>query len=397
MTTPRRARVRSTLFLLLALLAALPAAAQQPRIVAYYPEWAGAARKYHPADIPADQLTHVNYAFATVDAAGRCALVDRKAALERPYPNDPRNPGVLRQLQLLKQKHPHLRTLISVGGWTLSGNFSDAAATERARDLFALSCLDLVTRYGFDGVDIDWEYPGGGGREGNKSRPQDSQNFTLLLAELRRQLDNRARVDGHPYLLTIAAPAGRWAAARFDLARIHPAVDWINLMAYDFANASTELTAFHAPLYASTDDPRKDAKKLSADAAVKTYLAAGVPAHKIVLGVPFYGRGWTGAAPASHGLFQKHARPAANDKSRDTWTYKEITTLYGTQYWHPDAQAPWLYDDRTGTMVTFDNPRSLAAKADYILKQHLGGAMIWEISGDDGTLLPALRAALQRP
>jgi chitinase len=379
--------------ILLALLPVL-AHAQQPKIVAYYPEWANFTRNYHPADLPAAQLTHVNYAFATIDRDGRIAIADRKSALERTYPGEAKNHGVLRQLQLLKQRNPHLRTLISVGGWTMSAGFSDAAATERARDTFALSCIDLLTRHGFDGVDIDWEYPGGGGKEGNKARPQDTQNFTLLLAELRRQLDNRARIDGRPYLLTVAAPAGQWAVARFDLARLHPLVDWINLMAYDLANASSEITAFHAPLFASSDDPRKDAKRLSADAAVKTYLAAGVPPSKIVLGVPFYGRGWTGAAPTSHGLFQKHARPTP-EKSRDTWTYKEITTMYGTQYYHPEAQAPWLYDDRTGNLVTFDNPRSLAAKADYVLKQRLGGVMIWEITEDDGTLLPALSTALK--
>lgn len=380
--------------LLLTLLASLSAGAQQPKIIGYYPEWANATRNYHPGDIPAAQLTHVNYAFATIDKDGRCALHDRKSALERPYPSAPQTPGVLFQLRLLKQKHPHLRTFISIGGWTMSSGFSDAAATERARDLFALSCVDFVTRFGFDGVDIDWEYPGGGGKDGNKTRPQDPQNFTLMLAELRRQLDMRARIDGHPYLLTIAAPAGPWATQRFELARIHPLVDWINLMAYDMANSSSELTAFHAPLYASSDDPRKDAKNRSADAAVKAYVAAGVPASKLVLGVPFYGRSWSGVPATSHGLFQKHA-PKPADKSRETWTYKEVTTLSGTPYFHPDAQAPWLYDDHTGTFVTFDNPRSLVAKADYILKEHLGGAMIWEITEDDGTLLPALSNALK--
>src|SRR6476620_8757856 len=106
--------------LLITLLATLTTSAQQPRLVAYYPEWAPKTRKYHPADIPAAQLTHVNYAFATIDSAGRCALSDRKAALERPYPDAPKTPGVLFQLRLLKQKHPHLRTLLSVGGWTMS-------------------------------------------------------------------------------------------------------------------------------------------------------------------------------------------------------------------------------------------------------------------------------------
>src|SRR5205823_5679300 len=111
-------------------------------------------------------------------------------------------------LQKLKQKHPHLKTLISVGGWTLSGPFSDAALTEKSRSKLAKSCVAFMLRYGFDGVDIDWEYPGGGGLPGNKSRVEDRQNFTLLLAELRRQLDEQGKGDKKHYLLTIAAPCG---------------------------------------------------------------------------------------------------------------------------------------------------------------------------------------------
>jgi chitinase len=383
--------------LLLALLLTLPARAQSsPKIVAYYPEWAAKSRKFAPADIPADGLTHVIYAFARIDDAGKIAVVDKKTALEQPYPDDDWRPGeprgTIRQLHLLKKKHPHLKTLVSVGGWTLSGNFSDAAATAQSRDRFARSCADFVARLDFDGVDIDWEFPGGGGVEGNKTRPQDPQNFTLLLAELRARLDDRAKADNRaPYLLTIAAPAGASTYARLELAKIHPHVNWINLMTYDLAGRWSELTAFPAPLYAAPDDPRKDAAKFTVDAAVRAYRAAGVPPEKILLGIPFYGHAWPGVAPANHGLFQKHAK----DKIQDAWPYRDLVNKPAARFWHDAAKAPWLYDDKAALMIAYDDPRSIAAKAQYILTEHLGGAMIWEITGDDGTLLPALNDALK--
>lgn len=151
--------------------------APAPRLVGYFAEWAD-GRGYHVADIPADKLTHVNYAFAVI-RDGQCAARGRAA------------PEHFAQLRALKQKHPHLRTLISVGGWADSGPFSDAALTEASRSKFARSCAAFAATNGFDGVDIDWEYPGGGGLEKDKGRPEDTRNFTLLLAELRRALDDQ--------------------------------------------------------------------------------------------------------------------------------------------------------------------------------------------------------------
>src|SRR5262249_14122871 len=160
--------------------------------------------------IPAAKLTHVNYAFAKIGPTGECALFDSYAAIDKFYPGDKWDAGFLRgnfhQLQILKQKHPHLKTLISVGGWTLSGPFSDVALTPASRSKFAKSCVAFATKYGFNGVDIDWEYPVGGGLEGNKTRPEDKANYTLLLAELRQELDSQGKKDNKHYLLTIAAP-----------------------------------------------------------------------------------------------------------------------------------------------------------------------------------------------
>jgi chitinase len=375
------------------------------RVVGYFTEWGG-AHGYHASDIPAERLTHVNYAFAAI-RDGECVVRDASAAIERVYPGDEgAGPGAIpfhghfRQLLRLKQKHPHLRTLLSVGGWGGSELFSDAALTEASRAKFARSCVALAGNYGFDGVDIDWEYPAYQIEQG-KGRREDTRNFTLLLAELRRQLDERGRADGKQYLLTIAAPAGPQNYRNLELDRIHPLLDWINLMCYDFAGPWNKLTGFNAPLYApdpTAPGDETNALRLSADDAVRAYREAGVPAEKIVLGVPFYGRAFGGVADEHHGLFQPHdgKHPPAPDGARN-WTWRVIAERYLAQrgvrrHWHDSAKVPWLYDATARVMISYDDPESLRDKARYARDQNLGGVMIWELSQDDerSRLLSAL-------
>ena len=226
------------------------------RVVGYFAEWGIYQRKYLVTDIPAAKLTHVNYAFARI-VDGKCAIVDAYAAVDRAYPGDKWDPGEKRgnfkQLTLLRKKHPHLKTLISVGGWTLSGPFSDTALTEQSRQKFAASCVAFMLEHGFDGVDVDWEYPGGGGLESNKTRPEDGRNFSSLLAELRRLLDQQGVKDKRKYLLTIAAPAGPGTYKHIEIDKIHRHLDWINLMTYDFHGSWSELTNFSAPLLSVID------------------------------------------------------------------------------------------------------------------------------------------------
>ncbi len=387
-----------------------PVAEKEPdkKIVGYFAEWSIYGRKYNVADIPAGKLTHLNYAFAKINPAGECTLIDSYAAIDKAYPGDKWDAGVLRgnfnQLLQLKRKHPHLRTLISIGGWTQSGLFSDAALTEASRGKFARSAVAFMVKYGFDGVDVDWEYPVSGGLQGNKTRPQDRQNFTLLLAELRKQLDERGKLDKKAYLLTIAAPAGPNTYRNLELAKIHAHLDWINLMTYDFHGSWSPLTNFNAPLYPSKDDPTTDEtirKHFNVDSAVKAYLAAGVPAGKLVVGVPFYGRGWAGVKKENNGLYQK----AAGQPPKGTWEagvfdYKDLSVNYAGKFkrhWHKEAQVPWLYDEARGIMISYDDPQSLRLKAEYVRDHKLGGAMFWELSADDreDSLLNALVGVLR--
>ncbi|MBI5959816.1 MAG: hypothetical protein HY866_13835, partial [Chloroflexi bacterium] len=189
----------------------IPASAQDNppssyKVVGYFIAWGIYDREYYVTAIPAELLTHINYAFANVSENGECILGDEWADIQIPYPTDAEDApikGNLNQLRLLKEKYPHLKTLLSVGGWTWSDRFSDAALTPESRAKFAASCVALVRQYGFDGLDVDWEYPTGGGLNPDAGRPEDTENFTLMLEELRRQFDAQGEQDGGiHYLLT---------------------------------------------------------------------------------------------------------------------------------------------------------------------------------------------------
>jgi chitinase len=374
------------------------ATAADPKVVGYFAEWSVYDRDYHVRDIPADKLTHLNYGFAKI-VDGECSVLDSFAALEKENPGGKDARGNFNQLRLLKAKHPHLKTLISVGGWTLSGPFSDVALTAASRAKFAKSCVEFVRKHGFDGVDIDWEYPAGGGLPANKTRAEDTANYTLLLAEVRKQLDAAGKGDGKTYLLTIAAPAGPRVIGNLELARIAGIVDWFNLMAYDFHGGWDATTHFNAPLFAAKDDPAGDeqSRKLNVDAAVRSYMDAKVPAEKIVLGVPFYGRGWSGVKAANNGLFQPRKGIPKGTWEEGVFDYKDLAKNYVGKFprhWHDAAKVPWLFDPKSSLFISYDDPESLRLKGDYAREQKLGGLMCWELSADDakGSLLNSLRA-----
>lgn len=365
----------------------------QARVIGYFVSWSVYERNFHVADIAADKLTHVNYAFANISEEGDCILGDVYADTEKIYPksdseDDP--PGTLHgsfnQLRLLKEANPHIKTLISVGGWNWSSKFSDVALTAESRERFARSCVDFMVRYGFDGLDIDWEYPVAGGLNGNGARPEDKQNFTLLLEALRTALDARASVDGRAYLLTIAAPAGPTLYANLELDRIHPYLDWLNVMTYDFYTGGEAVTNLNAPLYAAADDPAANAPVLNADAALRAYLEAGVPANKVVMGVPFYGRGWSGVNRTNQGLFQPSSGLPSGTWESGVFDYADLAANYVdvgySRQWHSTAQVPWLYSADEGVMISYDDAESVSQKMDYIKRHGLGGAMIWELSAD---------------
>ncbi|HEY6491260.1 MAG: glycoside hydrolase family 18 protein [Terracidiphilus sp.] len=317
-----------------------------------------------PGQIDPHAMTRVNYAFAAV-RGGRMTL------------NTSGDAANLAQLTALRKENPSLAVLISVGGWLGSGGFSDMALTAERRRAFIDSAMDCVRRYALDGVDVDWEYPGLPGA-GNRFRNEDKRNFTLLLAEMRARFLEEEKKTHKWLLLTIAAGAFDDYLTHIEMGPVQRLVDAVNLMSYDYYEPGSEpLTGNHAPLFLDPDDPNK----VSADATVKAFEAAGVPAEKIVLGVPFYGHAWGQVADVRHGLFQPgKAIPHMNAG------YNVITsTMLGdgfTRYWDAPSQVPYLYNADKQMFVSYEDPQSLASKCRYVLSNHLAGVMFWSYFND---------------
>ncbi len=332
-----------------------------------------------PATVAADKLTHINYAFANI----------KDGRVVEGFARDDEN---FRVLTGLRQRNPDLKILVSVGGWTWSGGFSDAVLTKESRQRFVESAIDFVRRHDLDGFDVDWEYPGLPGY-GNVNRPEDKKNFTAVMAELRAALDKEGAAKGRMYLLTFAAGASSNFLEHTEMDAVQASVDYVNLMTYDFREAGEDTVAgHHSNLYTHPADPRR----MSADRAVREFLGAGVPAAKLVLGVPFYGRAWGGVAPVGDGLYQPGGRPQERVETR----YTNLATLAAqpgwARRWDALSQAPFLWNADKRVLVAYDDPESLRAKARYIREHGLAGAMFWEYNADrTGALLGTLFTELR--
>ncbi|MBI2391958.1 MAG: glycoside hydrolase family 18 protein [Deltaproteobacteria bacterium] len=367
----------------------------EQKVVAYFAEWAVYGRNFHITDVDASLITHLNYAFLNI-AGGECVLGDSYADIDKFYPGDSWDAGALRgsfhQLQLLKAKSPHLKTLLSIGGWTWSSGFSDAALTDASRTKLAKSCVAIMTKYGFDGLDLDWEYPGGGGL--SAGRPEDKQNFTALLAAFRKELD----AAGKGHLLTVAVGAAPSVIANLELAKIHPYLDSVNVMTYDFHGAWEKKTGHNSPLHRSKGDTSPVG--WDTDAAARAYVEGGVPASKVIVGAAFYGRGWSGVPATNDGLFQPATGPSPGTFEQGILDYHDIAANYlptFTRKWDGDAKVPWLYSAARQIMISYDDAESLKLRAQYVDAKGLGGVMVWELSGDDKahSLGRAIRDALK--
>jgi chitinase len=382
-----------------------PEARLKHKVIAYYPQWGlyggypfpGYFVKNLITSGAAPRLTHLNYAFANV-VDNQCASFDTWADFQDPLSADETVDGQpdslapnafvgnFHQLRELKQLYPNLRIVISIGGGSADPNAFSSAAMPENREAFVKSCIDMYIHGNFapgihepgifDGIDIDWEFP---------ATTSDEENFTALLKEFRKQLD--CIRPGMP--LSIAAPAGSWAYQYIDLPTIQHILSYFNLMTYDFDGPWNNATGFVAPLYASLLDPDPTN---NADYSVKAYLNMGIEPEKIVFGVPFYGYQWDQVPNINHGLFE----PGTPVGSGSEYNYIMTIANTLTEYRDPTNKAPWLYDGNN--FWTYDDPVSLEFKMDYVQKHHLGGVMIWEISGDlqDGLLLKTLVRGLHQ-
>jgi chitinase len=253
--------------------------------------------------------------------------------------------------------------------------------------------------YGFDGLSVDWEYPVEGGLV--PGAPEDGANYPLLLQAIRAELDAWETIDGKDYELSIAASANPSIAGHMDLPALAASVDWFDLMTYDFHGSWDTITGHHTPLYASPADPSAGAADFNVDAAVGYYMAQGVPAHQIVIGAAFYGRGWEGADATNDGMFQTYSGIPYGTWEPAAFDYSDIAENWerpGTMFWDDDAKAPWIFEASSGTVITYDNPDSVIEKAAYAKANGLGGVMFWELSGDGSgdALLTAIHDGFAR-
>jgi chitinase len=337
-------------------------------------------RVLRPDEVAAKKLTRINYAFANV--------ADGKVV--EGFAHDKENFAILNGL---KQQNTELKILVSVGGWTWSKNFSDASLTRESRKIFIDSAVDFIAKYDLDGLDIDWEYPGLRGDD-NRFRPEDKENYTLLLKELRLRFNREGRRLHRHLYTSIATGSERNFLEHTEMDKVQLYVDSINLMTYDMYG-NDKNTGHHSPLYEHPDDP----KHVSSNKSVHNYLEAGVKPNKIVLGVPFYGKGWSDVAATKNGLFQSGT--SADNLHLD---YKNIeSTLLKpgsgyVRYFDYSSDSPYLYNANTQTWVDYEDAESLTHKALYVRDYRLGGMMFWEYTGDaDNILLDAINAGLHLP
>lgn len=390
-----------------------PTGTVSKRIVGYFAAWGIYARSYFIKNIvtsgSANKLTHINYAFANV-VNGEVILGDPYADYDKAFSanesvdgvadkwDPPSLRGNFNQLKKLKAQNPNLKVLISLGGWTWSGGFASASSTEAARQRLVSSCINLFIKGNlpngmsakgvFDGVDIDWEYPAACGLQCGGA--EETRNFTLLLAEFRRRLNAQGAADGKHYELTIASGAGADKYNKMEMNLIHQYLDAVNLMTYDFHGAWEKVTGHNAPMFTSPGDTTPNT---NIDRAVTDFLAAGTPPSKLVLGVPFYGRGWQGVPNVNNGLFQPATGAATGRFEPGIEDYKNLVNLPGFgSFRDARSQTFWIYNPTTGVFWSFDDPVSMTNKMNYIKSKKLGGAMFWELSGDDaaGTLIKSV-------
>ncbi|RCV52086.1 glycoside hydrolase family 18 protein [Marinitenerispora sediminis] len=398
----------------------------EPRRIAYFAEWNIANRGYTVRDIEesgaAERLTRVLWAFGHVGADGRCGVpADGNQAWElyqRRYPAELsvsgeadgyRQPlaGALNQLRALRERHPGLGASISLGGWNGSAFLSDAALTEESRRAFVASCVDLWLRGDlphrdgepqggpgaaegvFDGVDLDWEWPGGGGRTGNAARPQDRRNLTLLAAEFRRQLDALSAETGRTYTLSVSLPHDLERMRAGYEPELYDLVDFATVQGYDFTGSWSATTDHHSQLYAPRDAPTAT----SVDRSVRGYLSHGLPADKLVVGFPGFGRGWRGVPPDGFGRHAPSAGPAEGGYGEGTDAYADLRDRPGLRFLDPLNGTYWIYDG--DAWWTFDPPEVVALKGTYARERGLGGLMLWNLDMDpDGELVAAMDESL---
>lgn len=404
--------MQTKLLPLIAALAISPAMASE--VIGYYPGWKHQA--YPVSSVDASKLTMALYAFADLCWDGKHGNADPSvndvAPCQEPlngalaWRDEAEDGANLRALVALKQRNPRFKVVLSVGGWDWSNRFSNVAASPEARANFIASSLKTMRRYGLDGVDLDWEYPGEAGVPCVKgevcARAEDRQNFITWVRELRTAYDAAGKQDGRHYSITIAAGAnGNYVGDGVWLKELARQLDWINIMSYDYHSPwAGKTSGHHAALFADPQDPVTSGGGHAAR-SVQRYLAAGVAKEKLVLGVPFYGYGWKGCAagPQGDGQYQQCEGGVTDGGSGGPSYGYNVLLRRGEdyrRYRNAAARVPFMYSATGRVWISYEDPQSLREKAGFIKQQGLRGAMFWELSADgEGELLNTLSSAMK--
>lgn len=401
---------------------------QGKRNVMYYGDWSiwGGQDNFYPKDIPADQLTHLNFAFLDFDANGNLKFTDKDAAVGSPVGEEGvqwggANAGILSAFQELRAKNPNLKIGISIGGWSKSGDFSEVSADATKRAKLVENVLKFIEYTNMDFVDLDWEYPAekrdpdkvdNQNDEGTtKATAADKENYIKLLQDFRTALDKQGKELGKTYELSVALPAPKDKLdSGIDIEKLFNIVDFANIMTYDMRGAWDEVSGHQTGLYTNPEDPTKD-KGLSVDESVNYLISKGAKADKIVIGAAYYTRGWDKVAKGDDdelpGLFEEAELSAKDADQTPTrggvneaplkvgeggrrggvWSYRSLDKLKALypdikEYWDDTAKAPYLYDEKTGAFFTYDNAKSITEKTKYVNENNLGGVIGWMASQD---------------
>ena len=410
---------RIILLLALTLNYSLLADALQYRNVMYYGEWSiyAGQKNFYPSKMDPKLITHLNFAFMDMDSNGDLVLCDEYADFQiitlpeltginygAPYA------GVLGALAILKIRNPHLKLGVSVGGWTRSGDFSGISKDKVKRKNFAHNIVKFIDYLGYDFVDIDWEYPTAvrkGDPEGNgvqidegcPGSEEDTENFTLLLQELRNELDALGEKNGKHYELSVAMSASPTMMAKIQYDKILKIVDFAYMMTYDLNGAWNSYTGHHTALY--TNEAYDHSTMLEAAFSVDTcikYLEETygntIDMNKIVIGVAPYTRGWAGVKddgldkdnPGLYATATPNSMKSADGTTSGTYGFFELPTLiqqYGLEeYFDDKAKAAYYFSPTSGVFFTCDNEQSVAAKGKYVKEKGLGGLIAWMASLD---------------
>ncbi|AZP43474.1 glycoside hydrolase [Rahnella aquatilis] len=350
--------------------------AAQRKVIGYFPEWGvyEAHNFFTPDKVDYSGLTHLNYGFAVVKN-GVVTMHDTDKA-----------PGLIKDLDK-RTEAANVAHMISVGGWNNSqeGVFEAATATDAGIEKLANSMVSYMAQWHFDGLDIDWEYP---------NTEAEKNQFTKLIQSLRTKLDAQGLKDDKYYQLSAAVTTNHNNIQFINPAVTTPLLDSVNVMAYDIHGAFDPLTGHNAPLYENSHDEDKD---LNVADTMTAYVETwNVPKTKLMMGIPYYGRGWghvpgTELIPGLPGMFNTGAatvKGAWDDADQFTGTNpwyvlkQKLASGEYTRYWDPESHVPYLYSKTKQEFLTYDDPQSIDEKVDYILDQGFGGAILWDISGD---------------